>query len=118
MTPPKHELDDELRAFTAGESWPPEAEDEFVQRRNRALAAAETPTGVHNLQELVRLGQERAVAFEKARFDSERAARLKAEAKLEEIFRERRKFWSTVFAGILIGLTVPASIFVFWKLVH
>jgi len=84
-----------VRAYNAGDSFPPEAEEELSLRQNRAFADADTPTGVHNLQRLVTLAGERAAALDKDRAD-------KAEAALAERAREDREFVRHVKVGVIV----------------
>jgi hypothetical protein len=53
-----------------------------------------------------RIAEERAAAVRDAEFAELRAEKWLVEQQLESLLAERRKFWSVVLAGIIIGVVV------------
>jgi hypothetical protein len=94
MTPPRHQSDDDLRAYL--DSTPPSAEESDVH--DRLAARLDSPTGIHDLRELKQAVQSQAIEAFRERLAIEREKRLRAEAVI-------RGFWKWL-AGILAGVLV------------
>ena len=101
MTPPKHPLDGDLKAYI--DSVPPPTELDVLQKK--VEDRLDTPTGVHDLNELKKAHTKLIVQRVEDKYEEEREGRIKAEAKVNSIIK-----WAAVTVSGIVVIVVASGI--------